>query len=142
MVNGFAFGGSEVARLEACRRLTLEKVLLQARAEIRGPIDLSWMPDALASGLVGQLRVTLAAGRVVTRHYRTERVPADWWQGVRERWCPGWWLRRWPVRTREIETARLLQRVCPHLDMSKPGAHLEFLMYEDLARDDRRRDET
>ena len=24
--------------------------------------------------------------------------PADWWQAVRERWVPAWWLRRWPVR--------------------------------------------
>src|SRR6266404_2988643 len=25
------------------------------------------------------------------------RYPADWWEAVRERFAPRWWLKRWPV---------------------------------------------
>lgn len=28
----------------------------------------------------------------------TISYPADWWQALRERWFPAWWLARWPVR--------------------------------------------
>jgi hypothetical protein len=31
----------------------------------------------------------------------TIRYPADWWQGVKERWFPGWVRRHWPVRYTE-----------------------------------------
>lgn len=33
-------------------------------------------------------------GRKKLEHWQ----PADWWQAVRERWAPAWWLRRRPVR--------------------------------------------
>lgn len=28
----------------------------------------------------------------------TISYPADWWQALRQRWLPAWWLCRWPVR--------------------------------------------
>jgi hypothetical protein len=27
----------------------------------------------------------------------TVRWPATWWDAFKERWVPGWWLRRWPA---------------------------------------------
>ena len=33
--------------------------------------------------------------------------PLDWWQAVRKRWLPAWWLRRWPVR-QETRTIHLV----------------------------------
>jgi hypothetical protein len=38
--------------------------------------------------------------------------PADWWQALRERWFPSWWLRRWPVRyeRRRLEAGEFLHR--------------------------------
>ena len=32
-----------------------------------------------------------------------EEIPANWWQAVRRRWCPGWWLRQFPLRTRRLK---------------------------------------
>jgi hypothetical protein len=29
---------------------------------------------------------------------QSPRYPADWWQAVKEKWAPRWFLRRWPVR--------------------------------------------
>ncbi len=31
-----------------------------------------------------------------------ERIPADWWQAVRQRWAPFWTLRRWPLTFRTV----------------------------------------
>jgi hypothetical protein len=40
-------------------------------------------------------------------------VPRDWWQAVRQRWCPAWWLRRYPVleTTHVVESRMLLPEV-------------------------------
>lgn len=29
----------------------------------------------------------------------TYKVDADWWQSLRARWAPRWWLRKYPVKT-------------------------------------------
>ena len=57
------------------------------------------------------------------------RVPADWWQAVRERWAPKKWLVRHPVKMRDIETKKTVIRVCPHLPIpaSTQGTHVSFL---------------
>ena len=37
--------------------------------------------------------------------------PRDWWQAFRERWFPGWWLKRHPVFTiASTSTSRFTQR--------------------------------
>lgn len=53
------------------------------------------------------------------------RCPADWWQAVRERWAPKWWLRRHPVRYREerIVTRRAVYHLCPHIDITTRDGH-------------------
>lgn len=58
----------------------------------------------------------------------SERVPVDWWQSMRQRWAPRWWLARHPVRERVIATK--VQFVCPHLPIGRAcgeHAHFEFL---------------
>ena len=30
-------------------------------------------------------------------------VPADWWQHVKERWAPRWFLKKWPVKKKRLE---------------------------------------
>lgn len=32
-----------------------------------------------------------------------EKIPLNWWQAVRQRWAPAWWLRRFPVRNRDLK---------------------------------------
>lgn len=50
----------------------------------------------------------------------TFTAPADWWQAVRERWCPAWWLARHPVRYR-VETIDV-RDVFPDLKIAAPGS--------------------
>lgn len=62
--------------------------------------------------------------REVHRRRDHVEVPADWWQHLRQRWCPRWWLRRRPVRTRRVQTELVVQRVCPH---HMPRQHQDWM---------------
>ena len=70
------------------------------------------MGDALVAELTARLLGKRRTEKEITAR---ESVPADWWQALRQRWLPTWWLRRWPVRTREIATqeTREVWHVCP-----------------------------
>lgn len=32
-----------------------------------------------------------------------EEFPIDWWQAVRQRWAPRWWIRRHPVKIHTVK---------------------------------------
>ena len=58
--------------------------------------------------------------------------PINWWQAVRQRWCPAWWLQRYPVQMARISIHELRYRaVCPHLPTDQHGPHLRWLVQED-----------
>ena len=60
------------------------------------------------------------------------RWPADWWQAVRERWAPKWWLKRHPVRYHEVHVDRwAFAAVCPHLETDGREVHLDWLARTD-----------
>jgi hypothetical protein len=50
----------------------------------------------------------------------TVRYPADWWQAVRQRFAPAWWLRRYPV----VEVVREFtpRIIYPRLQIAAPTA--------------------
>jgi hypothetical protein len=62
-------------------------------------------------------------------------VPKDWWQHFKQRWFPGWALRRWPVQYRIIEREyrKTIVKMCPHFDTRFQGdrRHVEFCLLED-----------
>lgn len=63
-------------------------------------IDFDWIADREAHALVYTLRAGVLGQNlepIVIEH------PADWWQALKERWLPGWGLRRWPVRYKRIK---------------------------------------
>jgi hypothetical protein len=61
------------------------------------------------------------------------KVPASWWQMLKQDCLPAWLVRRLPVRTRDVtETFAFEQevRVCPHADVTfRDPAHLEFMTF-------------
>lgn len=74
--------------------------------------DVTARIDDTANYMVARLEVTLL-GREVERV--TAQWPADWWQAVRERWAPAWWLKRHPVKYQRID--RPVYNVCPHMNV-------------------------
>ena len=62
----------------------------------------------------------------VERSQVINEVPCDWWQAVRARWAPKWWLERHPIHVRyfadhsERITLRKLDVPPKHQDPPKP----------------------
>ena len=87
--------------------------------------------DEAMQSMVAYLRVAIVA--LPDERIDIERAyPADWWQAVRERWLPPWWLQRYPVQLRRISIHESRYRaVCPHLPTDQPGDHLAWLVSQD-----------
>ena len=121
----------------AYQRVVVEKlrVALQKHLSMEGlhfsrnHMDVACYLDEASRQLVVAVE-TYLLGKKHAKDVVTERVPADWWQAVRERWCPFWWLRRFPVRYREIVVKGEVWNVCPHVNqVARPEQrHVEFLM--------------
>ncbi len=59
------------------------------------------------------------------------KFPADWWQALRRRWFPLWWLYRHPVRYERIDVSKQLYgAVCPHLHTDEKQTHIRFFTRE------------
>ena len=83
------------------------------------PVELNAYREEALKRLVYELRVHLASAperELILSEVRHD-VPADWWEAVRERWFPAWWVRRWPIKYEAIEVRRIERqiKVCPHI---------------------------
>lgn len=119
------------------QQVAVEKMCVAVRhmldqACFRSETDLLAYQDQIIRQLVYEVRAYVASSRkpeVVET--KVEHVPADWWQAARQRWCPAWWLRRYPVVLRDIVIRRVEQRVklCPHIATKGGPAteHYNFL---------------
>lgn len=60
----------------------------------------------------------------------SETFPASWWEELKERRAPAWFLARYPVRMRTMEKTIIYQNICPHTNsVPERGVdpHLTFL---------------
>lgn len=74
--------------------------------------------------------------RVVGRLYSREipmsptyRYPLNWWEAVRKRWCPAWWLRRYPVREEVFVFTGFHDYPGLAIDRVEPRLRIEVLHY-------------
>jgi len=76
---------------------SLERVLATKRVDLselqRASISTSY--DPWSDGIVIWLTAQIAAWRGKQEVHIC--YPATWWDAVKNRWAPAWWLRRWPV---------------------------------------------
>lgn len=100
------------------KQILLEKVKLSYQYRISGvaiaTLGVDAYADIAADALVCFLQATLA-GKRISDDVVEAKYPDGWWQAVRERWAPAWWLRRWPVRYRTIAVRGQVYRICPHM---------------------------
>jgi hypothetical protein len=80
---------------------TLNQVIAPELAkQFVNPAKIRTMMDPMTQQMVITIQQDIL-GRA-TRQIYTE-YPADWWQAVKERFAPHWFLRRWPIRYTKIE---------------------------------------
>jgi hypothetical protein len=123
----------------ALKQVVLEKVKLSIHAHFpcfgNGNYDVRFLERDMDE-LVMRLSFYLAGKKEETNVTNVVHVPANWWQGLRERWLPKFWLCRWPVKTRRIDTVTTVAnwRVCPHVPV--PGGMSEHFNWIGSVRED------
>jgi hypothetical protein len=123
--------------------LATQQAMSQREIENLGPLtQIDLYTTYIADTLVWNLK-TYILGLEDEKIVCHREWPEDWWQALRERWFPRWWLRRWPVLVkvhhREIVS---FKAVCPHLNIKveRQELHLQWLAGMDLhTRDDNER---
>lgn len=65
--------------------------------QVLSNLDIVQYRDELRDAVVFELRAK-AASRFIERVDVT--TPLTWWDAVKQRFAPRWWLRRWPARTK------------------------------------------
>ena len=58
------------------------------------------------------------------------QIPADWWQGVKERWFPYWLKKRFPVRYAQIVAVHKFPELDVPSTLGKEFVHLEIVPAE------------
>ena len=116
------------------KRIRLDKIELHARREFYkrdlaglsanvtawAEIEAERMTVELSTYMVGLLDEVVTVRR---------RWPLDWQQAFKQRWFPGRWLKRWPVRMNGCDVeVRVYKCVCPHINvhLSERPASQEF----------------
>jgi hypothetical protein len=91
------------AYLEMATQSVLQKTKFAAQMmvsqEVLETIAIEGFADPFADGFVMQLRLNVLGDRILRRDQEaTVQFPANPWQHLKDRFAPGWFLRRWPVR--------------------------------------------
>jgi len=127
-------------RPQQVQRVTLEKCRIAVQKAlpkhaIGCELDIQVQEDFIIEALVFKLVATLTGKKHLLDQQTVTvsvEIAADWWQAVRQRWAPVWWLMRWPVKMRTVSKSetwtRAVTKMCPHLAVPGNRPHVEFLM--------------
>lgn len=98
---------------------------LSRRAEFR----LNQVGNAI-DGTVGMLSTWLLDGHRTDVREESEEflVPVTWWDHWKQDCAPGWFLKRWPAKTRSVYPVVAVHHhyVCPHVDPDE-RKHYEWM---------------
>jgi hypothetical protein len=111
------------------------KVAMQTMLDQRGihsdSIQVELLSHEIAGAMVAQVRLLFAGDTEEVETIKIVSHPATWWDHVKSRWFPRWWLARWPAKQKEHRIACLtkITRICPHIRVpvnDRPDFHVKF----------------
>ena len=106
--------------------------LLPDYAMINSHVNVLQHSDEVGRGLmIGmEMRIaTLADQRIDVE----ASWPEDWWEAVRERWFPSWYLAKYPVKYKHVSVhAKTYKAVCPHLQTQEQEDHVRWMYCESM----------
>ena len=112
--NAVAFREVALERLQyACQKAFPPAMLDQLSVER--------VADIVTGGVVYQFRAAIFAQRL---DEQVVRYPADWWQALKQRFAPRWFVRRWPV----LETIKTMRLYAWYPEKLIPGERSQFLV--------------
>lgn len=95
---------------------------------LRSSVKVDAAYDVTIQGLALQM-VAFVAGEPKEHLKIYRRWPRTWWDACKERWFPGWLLRRFPANYEVIDIDRTVAwSVCPHLEIPESGPHVVWLL--------------
>ena len=110
--------------------VVLEKIKFtvaqQVGQHLLNSMEVDAVEDIISGNIAYHLRVDLLGREMRSDLTDSEYVPRDWWEHVKERFAPQWFLRRWPVKGRYIMTTTRHFRICPHLNTASHADHISF----------------
>lgn len=113
-----------LTRIELSARAMLSREMLYGAA---GNLQARLIDDC-GQRLAVQLK-TYILGIESDRIVVSKRWPCNWWQAVRARWMPAWWLAGHPVQYEEIDISeRRYAAVCPHIHIeTNMDTHINWM---------------
>lgn len=117
------------------KRYLIEKVEIGIQWQIPRHVLLNATLDQAlgyaSDEILYRLRSYLAGSKSETERVdQIIRVPLSWWDHVKERFAPKWFLKRWPIQYRTIEIKRVvtITNICPHIEVPNDDRrHFEVL---------------
>jgi hypothetical protein len=117
------------------QQITLEKLRFGLSHKVGAATLESLRIDKTEDFLTRQITYAISGfvyGRKVNESVmETTHVPLTWWDAVKERFSPAWFLRRYPARFRTINTVVHHYHTCPHLNILSDSDHLKWLSKPD-----------
>jgi len=108
---------------------TLEKLRIGATTrisrEIARDVDVDLWQDFAFDQLVWAVTSQFAAQKIGES---TVTYPADWWQAFKDRWFPGWALKRWPVKFRTFDMTAY--QTYPEIKIPSPAGPIVYHVAE------------
>jgi hypothetical protein len=113
--------------LPEAKRVEVEKIRLALRtafSDLSGvETEVSYLRESAMQHQIYELRATVLGQK---NEWCRFKAPLTWWDAVKERWCPPWLKKRYPVKYREeiVEAIALL----PTLDLKIPGHRTTIML--------------
>jgi hypothetical protein len=86
------------------------------------------MFEMIGEQLAARIVTHVLRGPVIQETRTPVCVPASWWEALKQEYAPAWFLRRWPVRVREIGVSTTaVYNTCPHIAVNRNAPHINFL---------------
>lgn len=98
--------------------------------------------DTLSNDIIYRFEAFLASTdeehtSTETKVVNTTKVPETWWDHVKERFAPKWFLNKFPINYTTIYTLQennvivKIKKICPHINLpADDRSHYEFLFYD------------
>ena len=113
----------------------LEKIKFGLQQDVSGEflrsMQIEQIRDVISDRMLMRLRCYIR-GREVRQQIAASRdVPVTWWDHFKLEIFPAWLLKRFPAKTRRIETIINHYHVCPHLNIASESDHLHFCLADE-----------
>jgi hypothetical protein len=106
----------ELRRKEYCNRVEIDKQMID-NLKRRGEFEIiDDMYDHARETMACEMKVAIYGKDHPKKHI--VRYPADWWEALKERFAPSWFLDKCPVKFTEITAS--LEELYPDLDIALP----------------------